>query len=259
MFNETHITTKVLRGYMENQPPKKYEYISPSSLGSCMRSHFYKLKGIEATTPPNYGAMVNFQIGRLWEDFIAKAYQEQGKLVKHFQDGVDKPWVDTKLGFGGTPDIIAFDDDGEQVIVDAKTQRSEWFQYCKRDVARGGFDKWVRDNSNYVYQQVCYMLLARKNGYPEMRRAVLSFASKDDGYVGMELEITLTTDLASLVLERIKALRSYVDNDVLPPCECEGWKVGYCDYGNPLTRATNKKGKEVNTQCCNEELFNKVK
>lgn len=256
MFDTHDITAKVLEAYMASKPPKTYKVISPSSLGGCMRAHFLHLKGVEDTTPPNFGALVNFQMGHLWEAFIAEAYEQQGRLIKHFQDGVDEPWVDKELGFGGTPDLIVKDDNGEPIIVDAKTVRSEWFQYTKRDIARdGGFDRWVKNNSSYVYQQVCYMLLARKNGYPDMRRAVLSFASKDDGYVGMELEITLTKELAAMVIDRIKKLKSYVDNDILPPCECEGWKVGYCNYGNPLTRKTNTKGKEVNTECCSEKLY----
>lgn len=257
MFNETNITSEVLRAYMDSRESKEYKWISPSSLGGCMRKHFYHLKGIPATTPPNFGAMVNFQIGHLWESFIAKAYQEQGRLIKHLQDGVDEPWVAKEFGFGGTPDLIVTDTDGERVIVDAKTQRSQWFQYMRREVKAGGFNKWVASNSDYVYQQVCYILLARQNGYPDLRKAVLSFASKDDGYVGMELEITLTTDLAKKVLDRVKTLKGYVDNDILPPCECEGWKIGYCDYGNPATRKINSSKKEVNTECCSDTLLTK--
>lgn len=256
MFDYTNVTAQILKGYMETQPEKEFKYISPSSIGGCMRGHFYKLKGIDITTPPNYGAMVNFQVGRVWEEFIAKAYEQQGALVKWFKDGTDKPWVNKKLGYGGTPDIIAKDDTEEEFIVDSKTVRSEWFRYLKRDLAKpDGFKKWVKDNKTYIFQQVCYILLARENGYPKMRYAVLSFASKDDGYVGLELKITLTTELANMVLDRIKTLRGYLDRNELPPCECEGWKVGYCDFGNPETRKLNQKKKEVNTECCMESLW----
>ncbi len=256
MFDWSTVSQQVLKGYMESLPQKTYDVISPSSLGGCLRAHFYKLNGIADTTPPNYGALVNFEIGRLWEAFVARAYKEQGVLVKWFQDGIDSKWIDKELGYGGTPDIIAKDDSGEMFIVDMKTVRSEWFNYIKRDLDKpGGFERWVADNKSYVYQQVCYMLLARDNGYPNMRYAVLSFASKDDGYVGRELRITLTTDLAKKVTDRIKLLKGYVDRNELPPCECDGWKVGYCSFGNPHTRKLNTKKKEVNTECCSEDIW----
>jgi len=257
MFDQTDITGQVLKTYIDKQPDKVYHHISPSSLGGCMRSHYLKLKGVKQTTPPGFAALVNFQIGRIWEEYMATVYKGSGRLVKWFQDGKDKPWVDKKLGFGGTPDMIVTDTDGEQIILDAKTVRSEWFQYQKKEVARNGFQGWVKNNSQYIYQQVCYMLLARQNGYPNMRKAVLSFASKNDGYVGLELEITLTTDLAKMVVNRIIRLKRYVDNNELQPCECEGWKVGYCDFGDPATRKPNREGKEVNTRCCDENLINK--
>lgn len=256
MFDYTNVTATILKEYMKNRPVKEYKVISPSSLGNCMRYHFLKLNGIQDTTPPNYGAMVNFQIGHIWEEFIAKAYDDQGVLVKWFKDGTDEPWVNKKLGYGGTPDIIAKDETGEEFIVDSKTVRSEWFRYLKLDLAKpDGFKKWVKDNKTYIFQQVCYILLARENGYPDMRYAVLSFASKDDGFVGLELKITLTTELANMVLDRIKTLRGYLDRNELPPCECEGWKIQYCGMGDPHTRTFNTKKKEVNTTCCSEEIW----
>lgn len=256
MFDQTHVTATVLKNYMESLPEKEYTHISPSSLGGCLRSHFYKLHGIKDTTPPAYGALVNFELGRIWEAFLARAYEEQGKLVKWYQDGIDERWIDEELNLGGMPDIIAKDDEGTPFIVDSKTVRSEWFQYVKRGLAKpNGFSEWVKDNKSYVFQQVCYLLLARKNGYPNINTAVLSFASKDDGYVGLELKITLTTALVSVVKERIAELNGYLQRDELPPCECVGWKVGYCGFGDPLTRTENKKKKIVNTTCCSEEIW----
>jgi hypothetical protein len=256
MFDFSDVTAVVLKGYMESRPNKTYTHISPSSLGGCMRAHFLKLNGVPATTPPNYGALVNFEVGRLWEELIAKAYEQQGMLHKWFRDGIDAPWVDEELNLAGTPDIIAKDEAGELFIVDSKTVRSEWFQYTKRDIDKpGGFQRWVADNKSYVYQQVCYLLLARKNGYPDMKRAVLSFASKDDGYVGRELKITLTTDLVKMVTDRIGELNNYLQRNELPPCECEGWKTNYCDMGDPHTRKLNAKKKEVNTTCCSSSIW----
>jgi hypothetical protein len=241
---------------MESLPDKKYTGVSPSSLGGCMRAHFYKIKGVKSTTPPNYGSLVNFEMGRLWEAFLARAYKDQGRLVKWFEDGVDKPWRIDEINLVGIPDLIVTDFDGEQVIVDSKTMRSEWFQYASKYKS---LDAFIKDNKAYVFQQVCYILLARANGYPDMRKAVLSFASKDDGYVGNEILIHNSTALTKMVTDRIKELNNYLDRDEVPPCECEGWKVGYCDYGNIRTQTTNRKGKIVNTECCSSNLYNPSK
>lgn len=252
MFFKTTITADILKGYMDSLPRKTFTGVSPSSLGGCMRSHFFKIKGVQETTPPTFGNLVNFQIGFIVEEFLAKAYKQQGRLVKWLQDGVENPWRIDELNLVGLPDLIVTDSEGEEVIVDSKTQRSEWFQYNRKYKS---FDDFVHDNEAYIYQQVCYILLARKNGYPKMRKAILSFFSKDDGYVGNEIEITITSDLANMVIDRIKLLNSYLEKNEIPPCECEGWKIGYCDYGDIHTRTFNKKGKEVNTICCSPTLY----
>lgn len=239
-----------LRTMVKNMPPKEYKAISPSSLGGCMRVHYWKLKGIESTTPPNYGALVNFQIGFLWEQLIAKAFKEQGNLVKWFEDGVDKPFYDEKTGLGGLPDMI-IKKEGKQVILDSKTVNSAYFRYAKIK----GMAKWVDDNMNYVYQQVAYVYLAREAGY-DVDSAILTFASKDDGYIGLEFQVEVTDELLDKVLSRAKRLQEYIKNDELPPCECEGWKIGYCGYGNPNTREPNSKKKEVNTECCELRFLN---
>lgn len=256
MFDKTTITADTLNGYMASLPEKTFSGISPSSLGGCMRAHFYNLKGVKQTTGPKYAELVNFQIGHLWEAFIARAYKQQGTLVKWFQDGLDKPWRIDELNLVGTPDLIIKDADGEEIIVDSKTMKSGWFQYSKNYKR---FDDFVADNKAYIYQQVCYILLARANGYPKMRKAVLSFASKDDGYVGNEILILNTTELTKMVTDRIKELNGYLERDEVPPCECEGWKIGYCNFGNPHTRKLNAKKKEVNTECCGLTLYSSLK
>jgi CRISPR/Cas system-associated exonuclease Cas4 (RecB family) len=243
----------VMRSYVADLPPKEFKAISPSSLGGCDRVHFWKLKGVQATTPPNYGALVNFQIGFLWEELMAKAYESQGKLVKWFKDGEQEPFYDEESGIGGTPDFI-IEENGEQIIVDAKTVNSKWFHYVKNKSA----EDWAKDNQGYIYQQVAYIYLARKAGY-DINRAILSFASKDDGYIGMEFELEVSDEAIEKVLSRAKRLKRYLDSNELPPCTCEGWQVGYCGYGNPATRELNKTKKEVNSECCDPAFLVKVK
>ena len=209
-----------------------------------MRAHYWKLAGVKATTPPNVGALVNFEVGHHWESVLAEAYKAKGMLVKHFVDGVDKAFYDPKTHLGGTPDLL-IEHEGELVIVDSKTVNSFYFSHASKQ----SFDKWVQDNKQYVYQQVAYIYLARLAGY-DVNKAILSFASKDNGFIGLEFEINATDELIERVTSRALKLKSYWERKELPPCECEGWKVGYCDYGNPATTKPNTTKKIVNTECC---------
>lgn len=245
---KTTIAWDALKAYMAEKPRKEYKCISPSSLGGCPRAHYWKLLGVEESTPPNVGALVNFEVGRHWEAVMAKAFESQGKLVKWFQDGVDEPWYDPETHLGGTPDMII--NDGSLAILDSKTVNSAYFRYAKQ-VKK--FDDWVKDNYGYIYQQVSYVYLAQQNGY-DINRAILSFASKDDGFIGLEFEVFVTPDMIEKVKHRAATLKSFVDRRELPPCECSGWKVGYCGFGNPKTQAPNSKKKLVNTECCDERF-----
>lgn len=244
-------TQDALKHYISNLPDKVYTAISPSSLGGCMRSHYWKINGIKSTTPPNYGALVNFQLGHMWEAVLAKAHESNGTLERWFQDGIDEPLYDKETHLGGLPDMI-IKRGKELIVLDSKTVNSAYFRYAKTK----GFDKWVQDNKNYIYQQVAYVYLVRKAGY-DVKSAILSFASKDDGYVGLEFEVEVTDELLETVLKRAKRLQRYLKEKELPPCSCEGWMVGYCGYGNPNTREANSKGKEVNTECCELKFLNK--
>jgi len=246
-YAKTDLSWETLKKYMATKPEKTYTSLSPSSLGGCMRAHYWKVKGVPATTPPNIGALVNFEVGHHWESVLAKAYESQGKLVKHFVDGVDKLY-DPITHLGGTPDLLVREND-ELIIVDSKTVNSAYFRYVKMQ----SFSDWVADNKGYIYQQVAYIYLARQAGY-EVNKAILSFASKDDGYIGMEFMIQADDELIGKVVDRAKTLKGYLDRDELPPCTCEGWKIQYCSYGDPNTQVPNSKKKIVNSTCCDPAI-----
>lgn len=246
-YGKTTLSWDTLKSYVMTRPDKVYDSLSPSSLGGCMRAHYWKVKGVKSTTPPNPGALVNFLVGHHWEQVLADAYKSKGMLVKHFEDGVDK-FYDPITHLGGTPDLLVKHND-ELIIVDSKTVNSAYFRYAKIK----SFDDWVKDNSNYVYQQISYIYLARLAGY-DVNKAILSFASKDDGYIGLEFEMEADDEVVQRVVARALKLKGYIDRDELPPCECEGWKIQYCDFGDPSTQVPNKKKKIVNSSCCDPSI-----
>lgn len=245
-------SSNTLNRYVNGLPPKEYKGISPSQLGGCMRSHYWKIKGEKPSTPPTTAAKVNFLVGHAWEATLAEAYRAEGTLVKHFDDKNDEPFKCEETGIVGLPDLLIKEGD-ELVIVDSKTVNSKYFMYANRYKK---FEDWVESNYQYIYQQVAYVHLLRSNGY-EVDSAILSFASKDDGIVGLEFRVEVTEELLNKVLARAKRLQDYIKNNQLPPCECEGWKVGYCDFGNPDTRQPNRTKKIVNTECCKEAFIKK--
>lgn len=235
----------VLRDYLRNRPDKVYEKISPSQLGKCHRSHYFKIKGYRPTMTPTDAALSNFEVGFLWEEIMLKALIDQ-KVPHEYQTRFDDP----ELNMGGTSDFIIGDKTVESIMWDTKTVMSKWFWYRKKTQSYPNYD-WFTENYVYVIQQAAYLLMAERLGF-KIKKSVLAFISKDDGFIGDELEVRLTDKVRKEVMKRIKELNYYLTNDIVPPCTCDGWLVGYCDFGNPNTTQANKTKKIVATECCPE-------
>jgi len=248
---------------VNQQESKPFKGIHASSLGGCPRVHYWKIKGLKETTPPETGALMNFKMGDVWEETIFPMIDGLDGVKVHHHKG--ETWSDKELNLYGTPDFTV-EMDGKKVIVDAKTVNSKWFNYTEsryKKVERTGIsrnDFLLAENHHYAIQQGCYLLLAKRMGL-KYDHARLLFVNKDNSFVGWEVEIYLTEELEKEILDRIKYLNACLEMDKLPRCECEGWKVGYCDFGVVETRETNSTKKVVNTSCCDPayvENYNKI-
>ena len=226
--------------YASSWPDKKYKQISPSSLGGCMRSHYYKLIGLPQTTPPNPGALLNFELGRLWEEKVTKGLRYMGVPF------IDQFYVEDKeLNCGGTLDFAVFEPETcEWTVVDSKTESVYSPMYRKRNG-----ETFLSSNKQYVIQLATYKLLLERNGFKVSDKGRFVVITKDNGMIDEPIA-HLDEKLEKVVLARIEKLNKCLEEGTVPACECEGWKVGYCNYGNPNTSTTNTKGKVVNTQCC---------
>lgn len=221
-------------------PDKQYKRISPSSLGGCMRAHYYKLTGVKSTTPPNPGALLNFELGRLWEEKVAEGLRHQSIPF------IDQFYIeDEELNCGGTLDFALFDKEScDWEIVDSKTESVFSAQY------RGyRNESFVSASKQYVIQLATYKLLMERNGFKVKDRGRFVVITKDNGLLD-EPVAQLTKSLEREVLDRINRLNQHLKDGTVPECECEGWKVGYCSYGNPKSTKLNTKKKEVNSECC---------
>lgn len=247
---KTFSLKKSLEAYYKAKPEKVIDHISPSQLGGCMRAHYYKIKHIETTMKPTIGALSNFEVGFMWEQIIHGVLRDQG-IPFVFQHEM----YDPELNMGGTLDfligtnILPVTNETPLRILDTKTQRSEWFWYREMQKKKHMFDRWESDYG-YIIQQGCYLLMLERKGFKAVSDSILGYISKDDGFVGDEYSVILNPKLRNEIMHRIDDLNAYLANNQVPPCTCEGWHVGYCDYGNPHTTQKNKKGKMLATECC---------
>jgi hypothetical protein len=241
MSDGLQITT-LLEEWVSNLPPKQYKHLSPSSLGGCPRVHYYKIKGVKQTTPPSAKALLNFQVGFLWEKLWENALEWSGTDYQ-----IQVPFYDSGLNLGGTCDFLVKNND-QWEIWDSKTQNSKWFWYIQNQIRSGKYDE-LKEEHDYIIQQACYIILANLNGY-DVKEAKLAYISKNDGYVGKITTVQLTPDIVTEVTDRCKYMNHCLENNISPDCECKDWKVGYCCYGVPESRYKSKTGKIINKECC---------
>jgi len=238
---------------VKQQDDKVYKGIHASALGGCPRTHYFKIKGVEATTPPNTGALLNFLMGFAWEDTMFDILKKvEGVEIEHHKG---ENWAVKSLNLVGTPDYsITYE--GKHIIVDSKTVNSAWFRYAEASWKKSGLPKGefiLKQNHRYELQLGAYLLMAKlldkKYDY-----ATLIFVNKDNSYVGWEVNVYLTPELEKEILDRVKYLNNCLEVGMIPDCSCEGWEIGYCNYGRPSTRVQNTKKKWVNTECCPDKV-----
>lgn len=233
---------QLMYGYAQAKPRKVINHISPSQVGRCMRAHYYEIKHLEHTTDPNPGALLNFQVGFLWEEIMENA-------IKHLKLPVlsQQCFYDLVLDVEGTLDFAVYDKANDWwEIWDSKTEATAAGVYRRKRK-----ETFFSDHPEYVHQLNTYCMLMRNYGF-KVGRGRFGIISKDNGSITEETT-NFPEDSLRITLERIMTLKGYLEQDEVPPCECAGWVVGYCVYGQPSTRKPNTTRKWVNTSCCGSE------
>lgn len=223
------------------RPNKVITKISPSMVGRCHRAHYYAIGGVAQTTPPSPGAILNFQVGFLWEKIMAEALRAGGVPF------MEQLYLeDEELGMAGTADFVPFVN-GQWEVWDSKTESASATKYRKREGK-----SFFNSHPEYVHQLNAYCLLLRKNGF-DVKQGRFGVITKDNGYIEESITPFAKTSLDKTEA-RIKEFKAYLDKDELPPCDCSGWKTNYCSYGDPESIETNSTGKQVPMKCCSEAL-----
>lgn len=263
--------------FYSEKPDKQYtgKFLSPSMIGGCPRVMYYTLNNVKQTTPPDINAQLNFEVGNLWEAKLSEILDNMGQLVYWWTDSqsdkfapdptkwngelrTDK-WVDEELGVAGTPDNV-ITENGEYVLADCKTMKASAASY----IVKKTDEEYFKEKEGYMFQLGTYLLLAKRRyeagleKYP-IKYGKLIIISKDTGAIIKEPVMVLTPELEELIMKRITYLRSFIDSNTLPPCECgtsakNAWMVHYCNYGDVDSIEPNKQGKPVPHVCCNIKL-----
>lgn len=231
---------QLMYDWARDLPPKVIHRISPSQLGGCSRKHYYNILGAPATTPTNPGAVLNMQTGFMWESII-KDSLEKARVPFMYQYKMEDP----DLNLEGTLDfgILHPRPDGtmELEIVDSKTESSLAARYRK---GKSYFDA----HEDYVHQLNCYALMALRQGFV-VERGKFVVIHRDDSFIE-EFPFAFDVSKMTATLEKIKQMGRWLSEGVVPPCDGKYCQIGLCEYGNPASRTTNGKGKQVNTECC---------
>lgn len=232
----------ILYRYAESRPDKVITRISPSMVGRCHRTHFYAIKGVPQTTPPGPGALLNFKVGFLWEEVVSEALRH-AKMPFIEQLYIE----DEELNMAGTADFLV-QVNGRWEVWDSKTEGWKASTYRAR-VGKSFFNT----HPEYVHQLNAYCILLRRKEF-DVVQGRFGVIVKDNGSISESITPFKDASLAK-TQERIDEMRGYLERDELPECECEGWQVNYCSYGDPHSIEKNKTGKSVPTRCCSETLM----
>lgn len=246
------VAYEAVEKYVKSLPDKEITAISPSMLGGCPRVHWLKLKGFKETVPLGTGTKTTFEVGKQYEQFMADVFEHTGQLERHYEDGKDNP-IEAEIAgvpFKGLPDFL-IDIDGALTVADAKTQRSDSFQYC------GPTQEELRkDKEAYWIQTVAYIMLLNANGATDVKQGLFFLYNKDNGIPQREMLVQPTEEDYQEVKRRAQLIWRHFKEDTLPPCDCHEstWKLEYCNFGTPDSRYQSKSGKTVNHECCELEV-----
>lgn len=273
-------TATLIKSYIDAQPAKEYKSWRASSLGGCLRSHYFQRLGVEQTTPPDDTTMRKFLAGDIFHDFIGNIVKEEVEKLGGTVS-IEQELYDKELDLGGRYDQLIELGDHRQ-LRDVKTQHSGLFHKLRREqiavLGKPLDDATVEERQRamqeavwhkqpqWVKQIAGYMVLLKRAGTP-VDEAVVIRVSKDDLSLA-EVHYTLTDELEKIVLEELSLLNKHWKDKTLPPCTCgalyNGKGTHYCNYGVPESEEWvlldgYKSKQKIRTKCCGEELLDTIK
>ena len=228
-----------------NTKPDEDMYWHASSLGLCMRSHWFTRMNFQSDASKATRDDLTGELGNMCHEFISKALKEEGRLLLS-----EKTLIDEETKWKGRFDNLVKLDNGN-VMVDIKSQRPEAFFRRSKESS----DKKIKHHqkvqlASYYYFGNKYL----KHIYPEWVGAsgkvidysVLYYIDRGGG-VREEFSLHFTDEfIQKNVLDELKALNYYYDNCIVPSAEScwQSWQCNYCNH-KPMCKALRELEKQA--------------
>lgn len=249
------------RGYWNNwDQPVEGRTWRASSLGSCARAQTLQRKGIGSSRSLDAKTLRTFAWGDEVHSFVRKMFWRLGLVVSE-----EPTFADASLDVTGHVDLI-WTPSGWHRSAPAHWSQ-EWFDYLNHlredwlDTLGGMYPdgvpgdllgmelksahslamKRIINEGPYPHHRIqagAYKLMAasmteitEKDGTTwspsEVDRWHIAYVGKDSvGMLSFEVEDAWVVDAYDVLTK----LNRFWQAGSLPPCECEGWMVSYCDY-----------------------------
>jgi len=213
-------------------------YWSPSSMGLCKRSHYFKRMSYAENDREDRDNFVT-ELGNMTHEYVAKACSECGILICS-----EKTIVDEETKLRGRFDNLVRLARGI-AMVDVKSQRPEAFFKRAKDT-----DK-VKPHQKV--QLACYDYLANKflpHIFPELVNpetgkvvdySVIYYVDRGGGCRD-EIPLKFSDGfIKKNVLGELEVLNNHFNNKTIPPAEAWGtWQCKYCNYKDTCASLRNK-------------------
>jgi len=236
------------------------DYIYASELGGSMLDRFYKMKGIEASNPPNHRLLRKFEAGNIWEWIVELILRRAGILLDS-QEHLEFTYpnllkVSGRLDHlaGGNPDWDKASKDLDNLNLPEVIRKAtnDIFEYLKvnypngletlilevKSVSSFMFESYLRTNEpnpNHKLQLFHYL---KSKGLSEGH---IIYISKDDCRM-LEFGVFNPGIVEEDYKKDIELMTKYFRDDIEPPKEeliifnednlkfSYNWKVGYSPY-----------------------------
>lgn len=250
----------VIKSWQSKQPEHPREIASPSTLSMCPRVVWLLNHDVPVTNEMTWAVKQRLLLGRLFEDQFAKQLKDEGLLLFHWADNPGQEVEKFKAGEGnrrlqGVPDYL-LELNGEVIISDAKTSRSDSFGYIAIED-----DEIFKEWGWYKYrlQLTAYFMLCHankdwfeKNKFSLPTKCHLFSYALDDGVVRREITWTPTKVDMETVFRFTERYNKGVASKVMPDCTCkesfDEFDVKFCKYG--IVNA----GDKIAKTCCSPSV-----